>query len=346
MKAPATTAALLVALVLAGCTVPEPPAPDFDGEAAYEYVDGLVWDGDALRDRVPGSAGHADTAEWLAQRLVAPGWDVAIESFSGEDYLEYDAGAVAAYRDGADCDDRRDDVANLTFRNVVARWDGPGDDVFLLGAHWDQKKHASHDPDAREAVVPGANDGASGVGVLIQLAWHVAAGDIEPRSDLRIVLFDGEDGFEDCHPLAGSIHHATFHAHDTTQMLLLDMVGDPEARFIRERSSHQAAPWLLDAVWDAAEVHVPGNLVPLPEGAQAHCSVLDDHTPFVERGVPAVDFIDFGRGYDPDDHRRCAFPPWWHTTEDTMDHVDAAMLGSVGAMVWTVLEDPAAYAPA
>jgi glutaminyl-peptide cyclotransferase len=113
-------------------------------------------------------------------------------------------------------------------------------------------------------------------------------------------------------------------------MVLLDMVGDADARFVRETRSVASAEWLVDLVWAHGRATGPADRF-----TDRACSVYDDHMPFVERGVAVVDVIDFGRG------DACRFPPYWHTADDTLDKLSPAALGHVGATVWALLEDDA-----
>jgi len=230
-------------------------------------------------------------------------------------------------RDGACPDEDAEAVEGLAFHNLWARHDVPGTDrTLLLAAHWDSKE----DADGGGPVL-GANDGASGVGLLLQLMRHVSAGDLEAPVDLVVAFFDGEDGFEDCHPLAGSIAFAADEpAGPVGRMLLLDMVGDPDARFVREGRSVQSDPELVDLLWRHGRA-----LGGQEQFTDTHKTVLDDHVPFVESGVPAVDLIDFGRT-----DGRSGFPPYWHTPDDTLENIDAEMLALVGDTVWATMTDP------
>jgi glutaminyl-peptide cyclotransferase len=201
-----------------------------------------------------------------------------------------------------------------------------GDDdlpFVLLGAHWDSKEEASDG-----GAVPGANDGASGVGLLLQLMRHLADAEGLPYR-VGVVLFDAEDGFEDCHPLAGStVYAAALPQGRPDLLLLLDMVGDDDARFPREAHSVASAPGVVDHLWTRAHRHGLGaNFVNFTR------SSLDDHVPFTDRGVQAVDVIDLGRPG--------GFPPYWHTRGDDVSVLDAGMLGRMGDLVVDVLDDDA-----
>ncbi len=341
-------------LLLAGCQAPVdetndpsqppneelPPAgapPGFDGMAAYAFVAGLITD-DAgePRFRVPGTPGHAEAAQWLWAQLDVSGWQRSWHNFTYADYAPLDKGPAQGYAYPESCSaDDRERLEETRFHNLVAIHRAPegSDRLFLMGAHWESKEEASQDtvPAKRKQPVLGANDGASGVGVLLQLMRHVAQGHIEVPFDIGVVFFDAEDGFEDCHPLAGSVTFvAQLEPGEVDRFLLLDMVGDPAARFMRESRSVQGDPELVDLLWHYGKAYAPDNFL------DKQHSVLDDHVPFLEAGIPAVDLIDFARG-----PTARGFPPYWHTTEDTLDKLSPAMLGTVGDIVWRVMADPA-----
>lgn len=337
---PAAPPAVLLAaliLLLPGCTQtgtpPEPPeeaGPDFDGDAARAFVEGLVTEADGgPRYRIPGTQGQASGAAWLWSRMDVGGWSRHFHNVTGEEYQAQEAPYVGSYtRDGACPTEDAEAVEDLVFHNLWARHDVAGTDrTLLLAAHWDSKE----DADGGGAVL-GANDGASGVGLLLQWMRHVEAGDLAPPVDLVVAFFDGEDGFEDCHPLAGSIAFAADQPVGAIgRMVLLDMVGDPEARFVREGRSVQSDPALVDLLWTHGR-----DLGGEAQFTDTQKTVLDDHVPFVEAGVPAVDLIDFGR-----EGGRSGFPPYWHTTGDTLENIDAGMLALVGNTLWATLADPA-----
>mgnify|MGYP001949058510 CR=1 FL=1 len=320
--------ALVLTLLLAGCQQPEPAEPEpappgFDAQAAYGFVAGLLTTTDGEpRARVPGTATHAEAADWLQAQMTFEGWDVARQSFTGAEYEALDHGSVASYRNSATyCQEPDDDeVAGLTFHNLIAQY-GPKGKMLWLGAHWDSKEDASDG-----GVMLGANDGASGVGLLLQLMRHVP--ELDLPFGIGVVFFDGEDGFEDCHPLAGSLYFAQTMAPGLVdRFLLLDMVGDADARFVRETQSEASDPALVDVLWRHGATFAPAAFTSLQR------QVVDDHVPFIEQGVPAVDLIDAGRD--------TFFPPYWHTSGDTLEVISVDMLGAVGNTLLHTLTDPA-----
>lgn len=338
-----TAAAVLLVGLLAGCFGPGTPqhAPTpFAGDAAHALLaDFLAHNNGTPRFRVPGTQGHAEAAQWLAASMQVAGWDLRWQNFTGADYSAGDKGGADFYysNPGYCSQEGRARLANLTFHNLWAVHDAsPSDRLFLLGAHWESKRFANQDPDPalRQQPVLGANDGAAGVALLLQFMRHVVDNDVQLPFDVGVAFFDGEDGFDDCHPLAGSTFFVQHLAPgEVDRFLLLDMVGDPAARFVREAQSDACDPALVDLL----HAHAPASGLQdnFPNTTR---SVSDDHVPFLEAGIPAVDLIDFGRSGDRT-QTISGFPPYWHTTHDTLDKVEAGMLGRVGDLVLTALAD-------
>jgi Zn-dependent M28 family amino/carboxypeptidase len=277
------------------------------------------------RPRVPGTPEREAAARELHAALAAAGWNAWYQNFTGRDYDALEKGSVAAYAGACSAADQ-ERALGLTFSNVGADL-GSGGPVSILMAHYESKRNASMDPRPENHTRPvlGANDGASGVGVLVEAArvW----GQTHRSDTLRILLVDGEDGFEDCHPLAGSTYYARSLSEAERARIqgvyLLDMVGDPEARFCLASN----APALASRLRTAAQ----NESVPAIAEAPA-CGVYDDHTPFTDLDVPAVDLIDFHRSDTPQ-----GFPPYWHTVHDTPDKLSAQRLGEVGRVVVAAL---------
>lgn len=346
-------AVLTLALVLlAGCGKPGDPAPGplepVDGDAALGFVKAFALRADATpRYRIPGTVGQAEGAEFLWRASAEPGWQRSWHNLTGVDYLALDRSAVDDYTQpdprndppgGAHprgcTQDEAAAVPMLPFANllVLRPAKDPQAPLVLLGAHWDSQMHSDFDPDPakRELPDPGANDGASGVGLLLQMMRELD----EQRPDLPVsvgILFlDGEDGFFDCYPLAGSLHfaqHLPSQAAHADAFILLDMVGDPGARFPREGYSQASAPELLDLIWRHGQALAPAHFI------DKRTSIQDDHVAFIGAGIPSVDIIDAGRTR--------TFPPQWDTTEDTVEKLDAATLGLVGDVLMATLDDPA-----
>jgi Zn-dependent M28 family amino/carboxypeptidase len=212
---------------------------------------------------------------------------------------------------------------SLRLVNLLAHFHPERPARVLLGAHWDSRPWADRDTGtSRDLPVPGANDGASGVAVLLELARHLAVWD--PGLGVDLVFFDGEDyGREGDleHYLIGSRYFvANMGAYRPRAMLLLDMVGQRDLRIPMEGNSLAAAPELTRLVFSVAEsLGAPGFV------SERGLPVLDDHVPFLRAGIPAVDLIDL------DD-------PVWHTRRDLPEHCSPASLESVARVVLHVLE--------
>lgn len=316
---------LVLAVALAGCQTTSPAHP-VDGDAVLDLVESIVYlDDGSLRVRSPGTSGHLDTAAWLRDQL-AP-WDARLNRFNGSDYLALDKGVAGTWADSDRycSQEDRNQLPGLEFANVFATKPGAADGHVVLAAHWDAKEDTQHG----DGPVPAANDGASGVALLLELQDHIDRHGLEFPFDLTIALFDGEDGFEDCHPLAGSLWASrTEQLGAVSQLILFDMVGDADARFLRETFSTDSAPDVVDLIWSKAPAHGLATQFTDKVGR-----ITDDHVPFVEDGVRAVDIIDAGRDR--------TFPPYWHTAEDTPDKLSADMLGAMGDLMLDVLTDPA-----
>lgn len=296
--------ALCIALSLSGCAAP--------ASGAYNFAAQVVDLGEA---RVPGHVGHLEAAALLLDMMDAPGWTTSMQSFNGSTYQGHPPGGAAPWVTRCGADDAAE-VPDLMFHNLIATT-GPADPILWLAAHWDAKEDASDG-----GYVPSANDGASGVGVLLHLMRNMPT----LPFGVGIVFLDGEDGFEDCHPLAGSVHFAnTMEPGLVDALILLDMVGDSDAQFIREQGSVSVAPELVDLVWEHGNRYAPNAFTDISR------AITDDHTPFVERGIPAVDIIDAGRA--------TTFPPYWHTSQDTMDKISPVMLDAVEKTLRATLLD-------
>ncbi len=257
------------------------PAPDavaFDGQRAYADVQTQV----SFGARVPGSEGHAKIQEWMQGELEAAGWQVEIQT---------------------------SEALGHPIENIVARrsTDLPR---IILGAHYDTRMFADSDPDPAQHTnfVPGANDGASGVAVLLELARSL------PKETVPVwlVFFDAEDNgrIEGWDWILGSREFVRNNPVQPRAAIIVDMIGDADLNIYKERNSN---PELMDEIWAVAKgLGYESKFIP-----EYKHSMLDDHTPFLEAGIPAVDIIDFDY-------------PYWHTVQDTPDKVSAESLQAVG----------------
>jgi len=263
---------------------------EFSGERAYALLEEFC----AIGPRVPGSAEHRRSLDWLVEHLRGVGDEVYTQSF-----VHHPApGHPLAQADTTLC------RTGLRMFNIVCRFDPHRGNRILLAAHWDCRPFCDADPDTalRRLPVPGANDAASAVAVLLELARIISA---EPLArGVDIVLFDGEDFGRQGHLeeyLLGSRHFAANLPRPAPRAaILLDMVGDADLRLPIEAISWRAAPELCREVWETAELLGHQDVFVDEIGA----AITDDHVPLLAAGIPAIDIIDFD------------FPEW-HTTRDT-----------------------------
>ena len=195
-------------------------------------------------------------------------------------------------------------------QNVIAYRGGDTPPKIIIGAHYDTRMVADQDPDPAKQLdpVPGANDGASGVAVLLGLARAL------PKDSIPVwlVFFDTEDdgdipGWDWLLGSKAFVDGLGFHPEAA---IIVDMIGDADQNIYIERNSN---PALVKEIWGvAADLGYKDSFISTPK-----YSMIDDHTPFLEAGIPAVDIIDFDY-------------PYWHTTQDTADKVSAESLGTVG----------------
>lgn len=257
--------------------------------------------------RVPGTPAHENCAEWLISTLQASCDTVLVQTAS-----------VQSARSG-----------KVGIKNIIGVINPEASKRLLLLAHWDTRPWADNDPDPSNHNKPvvGANDGASGVGVLLQLAHQLKTNGTTLGVD--ILLVDAEDmGITNNEESWGlGTQYWTQHPHVTGYKplfgILLDMVGAPDASFTREYYSLQYAGGFVDAVWRcAAGDHFKG---------QAGGAVTDDHVFVNNAGIPCIDIIDLRSNNDT------GFCPVWHTVNDTMDHIDHCTLAEVGQTLINVI---------
>lgn len=293
-----------VALTVAACScdrkpaaapsqpsAPTIPLPTLSATNALEEVRLFV----ELGPKEPGTPGAEKAAQYIYERLGTLGLDADIQAFRDTSPL-----------------------GELTFRNVIGRLPGTARRILILAAHYDTK-----------TGIPGfqgANDSGSGVGLLLELARTLQTAEPLPFA-IWFVFFDGEECHESYGPhdgFHGSRHLAQTMAadgslKDIAAFILLDMVGDRDLTITIPRNS---TPWLTRLAFEAARAEATRKhfqLYPYP--------IADDHVAFFERGVPAIDLIDFQFGSAP------GLNDYWHTPEDSLDKISAESLGIVGQVV-------------
>jgi hypothetical protein len=342
---PLLVALAMLAVALAGCLPPPAPPPEdlnppkdnactpytrppaatgasLSGQNAFGFMLRLVCDFSAKDPkplyRIPGTAGQTKASLYLHSTLSSFGWNTTWQNFTGADYQQMDKLGAGAWANACG-KEAKERLPHLPFSNVVAMRGGTSNSILLLIAHYDSKRTASQDRDPARTTDPvlGANDGASGVGVLLELArvWSTKTLPFE----IRILFTDGEDGFEDCHPLAGAVAYANALTQSERSrfegVLLLDMVGNASSPFMLHGNT-ETMPQKFKLAAQAEGVE------PLAK-ATVGGSVVDDHTPFMSLGLPAMDVI-------PSDYYRTDY---WHTTHDVPSKLSASFMGDVARTV-------------
>ncbi len=267
------------------------PRP-FDGAAALRYVETQM----AFGPRIPGTEGHRRMGDWLDSLLATRADTVAVQEWTH----------VTARGD------------SLPLRNFVARFRPAETKRLLFLAHWDTRPLADAAGSERPAPVPGANDGGSGVAVLLGMADALAALPLRGGIGVDLLFVDGEDYgvFADSvDVLIGSRHYAArpVAASAPLYAVLFDMVGARGLQIRQEGYSLLGAPEIVRLVWDVARELGHGEIFLATPGE----SLLDDHVPLQRVGIRAINLIQWPY-------------PHWHTPDDTIDKLSAASLQAVG----------------
>ena len=288
-------------------------APAFNADSAYAYIDAQVKFG----PRVPNSPAHKTCGNYLASQL---------ERFGAKVYNQY--ADLMAYNG-----------AILKARNIIGAYKPDTKKRVMLCAHWDSRPYADQDDERyHHTPIDGANDGASGVGVLLEIARQIQLQ--APAVGIDIVFFDAEDyGIPDFYKgpykpdtwCLGSQYWGRIpHISDYKARfgILLDMVGAKGAAFYYEGFSARTANNVMKKIWNTAERLGYGQYFIKQEGGE----VTDDHV-YVNRfrGIPCVDIIHY------DIQGNTGFNPTWHTTDDTIENIDMATLQAVGQTVMEVI---------
>lgn len=278
--------------------------PQFDSLEAYELLKKQI----AFGPRVAGTPSWIATKDFLSNRLVQSGGIVKHQDFEAK----VPTGET------------------LKFTNLIASFNPEAEKRILLCAHWDSRPHADQEADTskHKIAIPGANDGASGTAVLLALADVIGKNKLDYGVD--IVLFDAED-FGRSGSLEGyCIGSKYFAANNPLPQkplfgILLDLVGDKEAIYMREEGSVKFAGDVVDLVWKFAQSEGNSRF----KDFVSH-PVYDDHIPLNEVGIRTIDIIDAGLiGADSKDPRR----NYWHTLKDDMSNISASTLYDLGRVL-------------
>lgn len=286
--------------------------PKFDADSAYKYVKAQTDFG----PRVPGSDAHRRCGQMLAEEL----------SRLGADTVMTQQATVTAF-----------DGTRLPIANVIGRYNPESQMRVLLAAHWDSRPWADceTDADARMKPIDGANDGASGVGVLLEVARQMGIKKLPEGLGVDILLVDAEDygvpmwqGKDDeeswCLGTQYFINHMPYRSTSLPVYgIVLDMVGGRDAKFHREYFSQRLAPAVMNRVWgEAASAGESARFI-----NEVGSAITDDHLYLNQAGIPTIDII------ENKNELTGSFNPTWHTLDDTIDNIDPRTLGAVGQVV-------------
>jgi len=285
--------------------------PVFNADSAYAYTQAQCDFG----PRTMNSQAHDRCGRWIAGKFRSFGYEVEEQR----------------------CDLRGYDGTVLKSTNIMARYNPSAKERVLLCAHWDTRPWADNDPDSANWRKPvmGADDGASGVAVMLELA-RILRSDSTLSIGVDFVCFDAEDwGTPEWERRSdsgdtwalGAHYWATHLPHDyeVRYGILFDMVGGQGAAFHQEGVSRYYAPNVVDKVWGIAHSIGYSSRFPMSEGG----SVTDDHVPLNEiAGIPTIDIIPYYA-----DCPQSSFGPTWHTVNDDMQHIDRTTLKAVGQVV-------------
>lgn len=288
--------------------------PQFNADSAYQYIQAQA----DLGPRVPNTAAHKACGELLASKLELFGAKVYNQNMN-----------LVAY-----------DNTLLKARNIIGSYNPESKKRVLLCAHWDTRPYADQDRDEKKHRTPilGVNDGASGVGVLLEVARQLQRQ--APAVGIDIIFFDAED-YGAPYFYKGSRKNDTWclgsqywgrvphvEGYNARFGILLDMVGGKNATFYKEQFSQRTAGKYVKKIWDAAHRLGFGNIFPEELGSE----VTDDHVYVYNlRQIPCVDIIN----YNP--NSSTGFGDFWHTLNDNMDIIDKSTLHAVGQTVLEII---------
>jgi glutaminyl-peptide cyclotransferase len=289
--------------------------PVFNADSAFDYVKRQVEFG----PRVPNTAAHKKCGDFLESKLKATGAEVMIQSFTAKAY----------------------DGTTLELENIIASVNPAASKRILLAAHWDSRPFADQDEKDKRKPIDGANDGGSGVGVLLEVVRTLQLASKKPDVGVDIILFDGEDyGQPDFDSDKGEAQNSwclgsqywskNRHKENYSAYygILLDMVGAKNAKFAKEGTSMHFAPSVVEKVWNIAHMKGFGNYFISQETG----AITDDHAYVNELAkIPMIDIIEYnvgGKNY---------FGDYWHTHDDNMEVIDRATLNAVGQTLLEVI---------
>jgi hypothetical protein len=289
---------LALGLLAFACSGEPAPVKEFEAQSSFKYVEQQM----AFGNRIPGTEAHERMGDWLDSMVRARADSVVVQDWKH----------VTLKGD------------TLRLRNFIARFNPTATTRVLYLAHWDTRPIADSDSStSKTSPVPGANDGASGVAVLLGVADALKAR--PPAIGVDLLFTDGEDfGIfsEKNDVLIGSTYYARNPAPGPAPIfaVLWDMVGDRNLKIFAEGNSSLGAPEVVDRVWTTAEELGYSSYF----DRSARHTLEDDHIPFQKVGISAIDVVDFDY-------------PYWHTPDDTIDKVSSESIKIVGDVAIAVI---------
>jgi glutaminyl-peptide cyclotransferase len=255
---------------------------EFNKFNAFNYLKELS----EIGPRIPNSIEHGKAVRYISDTLKFNNWEV------------YDQ--IGIYK-------------GVKVHNIIGYYATLDFEKYILGSHYDSRLEADQDKVSPSQPVLGANDGASSAAILLELSRVIPD---NLRKNVLLVFFDMEDngGIDNYEWIMGSTYFVDQLTENPKGVIVLDMVGDKQLNIYREKSSNQD---LTDEIWDIANDLGISEFINQPK-----YTMIDDHTPFLNAGIPAVDIIDFDYLY-------------WHTTQDTVDKISSDSLGKVGEVILT-----------
>lgn len=289
--------------------------PPFSSDSAYTFIEKQV----EIGPRVPNTAAHVEAGDFIVKKLEEFGADVIEQKFTMEAF----------------------DGTTLSLRNIIGSYNPDAKKRILLAAHWDTRPFADKDNENVDQPIDGANDGGSGVGVLLEFARII--NNVPPSVGIDIILFDGEDygepnSFkvevqrEEVYWCLGSQYWSEnphVPGYSAYYGILLDMVGAKNAEFYKEGISMHFAPKIVEKVWNTAANMGHGNhFIPAKTGM-----ITDDHVFINENAkIPTIDIIEYGP-----DREGIYFGDYHHTHEDNLEIISKETLQAVGETVLYVI---------
>ena len=299
---------ILIAIFFVGCSSDssEKKIPSFNQKMAFQHL----LDQCSYGPRNPGSEGHQEFSKYLEEYLSSLSKNVIIQEFSYTEHL------TTKKRKG---------------KNLIAQFNLESEERLLLGAHWDTRSLSDEDPDEEKKSLPvlGANDGASGTAVLMELASIFSKNN--PPIGIDIVFFDAEDVGINGKPYTFAMGSEYFSKNLPIEKpnfaIIVDMVGDKFLKIPIERFSYQVNPEMVKEIWGLAN-----DLGLSAFEYRIGYEIYDDHVPLWENAqIPAIDIIDF-------DYPNL-FYNYWHTQKDIPENCSPQSLYQVGTLLLNYIYD-------